>query len=249
MRNDVFPAFAQALRDVGGGLEDYRIGVIDACPQPATFHTRGDGGACDFSSNELWMESSSPALTNEFRCVGDIYSGDNSCNGDNDDEQPASAAAASLEQGGANDGFLRTDALLVVIAITDEDEQPTPNANAQQVYDRLVAVKGGAVNKMVFLGIGGSQDCDGVYGSADNAGVLKEVSGLFAAQNQGLFWDLCQGRLEDGLSAAMDVIEEACDDFCNDPDGCDPGQPCTDNDDCPEGEYCADDGTCQHVVL
>ena len=267
MRNDVFPGFAQALRDVGGGLEDYRIGVVDACPSPASFHKRGDGGSCNFSSNEPWMQSNSSQLTQEFSCVGDIYSGDNACSGDNDDEQPASAAAAALEApmlvGGPNTGFLRDDALLVVIAITDEDEQPTPSANAQQVYDRLVALKGGNVNKMVFLGIGGGSDCNGTYGSADNARMLQQVSGLFAAEDQGLFWDLCNGRLEDGLAAAMGVIEDACDDFCNDPDGCDPGtgtppgdpndppdnppDECRVDNDCATGEFC-EGGKCYPVI-
>lgn len=229
MRNDVFPAFATELLAIGGGLDDYRVGVLDACPSPASFHTAGQGGECGFSSGKPWMESASPDLVGEFQCVGDIASAGNSCSGENDDEQPASAAAAALEppmMAGANQGFSRDDALLVVVAITDEDEQPTPGANADEVYDRLVALKGD-VNKMVFLGIGGSSDCDGVYGSADEASKLKAVSRRFEDVDQGLFWDLCQGRLEDGLAAAMDVIESACDDFCNDPDGCDndPGDP------------------------
>ncbi|HUH00650.1 MAG TPA: hypothetical protein VML75_01570 [Kofleriaceae bacterium] len=226
MRNDVFPAFASELLTIGGGLEDYRIGVIDACPTPASFHTAGQAGECSFSSGKPWMESSSPDLVGEFQCVGDIVSADSACSGQNDDEQPASAAAAALEPpmtSGANQGFVRDDALLVVIAITDEDEQPTPGASAGEVYDRLVALKGGDVNKMVFLGIGGSSNCDGVYGTAEAADKLQAVSRRFEDVDQGLFWDLCQGQLEDGLAAAMDVIESACDDFCNDPDGCDGG--------------------------
>jgi hypothetical protein len=213
MRTTVFPAFAAALRQVGGGLEDYRVAVVDACPRPPTFHTRGKQGDCAFASGQSWMDSDSPALAEEFACVGEIDSSDAKCSGDNDDEMPASAAAAALEQAGAqgdNAGFLRDDALLVVVAITDEDETPIPSATADEVYQRLAAIKGD-VRKMVLLGIGGSKACDGAYGSADPATKLRALTELFIAQQRGVWWDLCQGKLEDGLTAAMTVIEEACD--------------------------------------
>lgn len=215
MANDVFPAFATALLGVGNGLDDYRIGVLDACPLPAAYLTSGVSGPCNFASGQVWMDSSDPDLVAEFACVGDIDSSASQCSGDNDDEQPASAAAASLEppaSTGANAGFLRDDALLVVVAITDEDEQPVPSASAQEVHDRLVAIKGD-VKKMVFLGIGGASSCNGAYGTADQATVLKEVTDLFIAEGRGVFWDLCVGQLESGLDDAMAVIEQACSEF------------------------------------
>jgi len=212
MRTTIFPAFAAALRQVGGGLEDYRVAVVDACPRPPTFHTRGKRGACAFASQRSWMESASPALAEEFACVGEIDSSDAQCLGDNDDEQPASSAAAALEQAGLeglNAGFLRDDALLVVVAISDEDEQPDPSATPTEVYQRLVAIKGD-VRRMVLLGIGGSSTCQGAYGRANHAADLQQLTDLFTAEQRGVWWDLCQGKLEDGLTAAMAVIEEAC---------------------------------------
>ena len=215
MASDVFPAFATALLAIGGGLDDYRIGVLDACPLPAGYLTSGVGGPCNFASGEVWMNSSDPDLVAEFACVGDIDSSASQCSGDNDDEQPASTAAASLEppaSTGPNAGFLRDDALLVVVAITDEDEQPSPTASAQQVHDRLVATKGD-VKKLVFLGIGGESSCNGAYGTADQATLMREVADLFIAEGRGVFWDLCTGQLEDGLDDAMAVIEQACSEF------------------------------------
>ena len=136
--------------------------------------------------------------------------------GNNDDEQPISSAAASLEppwSTGVNAGFSRPDeALLVIIAITDEDEQPTPQANAQEVFDRLVATRGDA-RKMVFLGIGGASNCMGAYGMAERADELIMVTDLFKGVNRGVFWDLCAGSLEMGLDEALDVISQACDEF------------------------------------
>lgn len=219
MRNDVFPAFAEALLDIDG-IQDFRAGVLDACPTPANFHTRGAGGECSFESGAPWMESSSGDVVSEFQCVADLFSGDAQCSGDNDDEQPASAAAAALEppySDGANAGFVRPDALLVVVAITDEDEQPVPAQDMQALHDRLVAAKGGNRRNVVFLGIGGESACDGVYGSAEEATALQSLTGLFAADGRGVFWDLCAGHLEDGLTEALATIEGACGEFVPEP--------------------------------
>ena len=218
IRDDVFPAFAMRLPTISGGLDNFRVGTIDSCPDPANYHTRGNGGACNFSSGEVWIDSGSPDLLGEFTCVGDLYLDDVNCTGNNDDEQPASAAATSLEppwSTGANAGFSREDALLVIVAITDEDEQPTPDRSAQQVYDRIVATKGGDVRRVVFLGIGGGQPggCEGAYGQADEAVKLRQITNLFMAQDRGVWWDLCAGNLEDGLDDAFAIIERACDEL------------------------------------
>jgi hypothetical protein len=216
MRTTVFPAFAQRLPAIGQGLDNFRVGTIDACPDPANYHTRGAAGACNFTGGQAWIDSASPNLDAEFACVGDIFQGDINCSGNNDDEQPASAAAASLEppnSTGPNAGFSRDDALLVIIAITDEDEQPTPDRTAQEVYDRIIAAKGGDVRRVVFLGIGGSSSCTGVYGTADQAVKLRSVTDLFIAADRGVWWDLCAGNLENGLDQAFAIISRACDEL------------------------------------
>ncbi|MDX2023158.1 MAG: hypothetical protein SF187_23190 [Deltaproteobacteria bacterium] len=216
LASDVFPKFAKALRDVGGGLDDYRVGVIDACPKPATLHVKGTSGACNFAGGQTWMQSASANLEQEFACVGSIDSADTQCSGRNDDEQPASSASAVVEAslaGTANKDFIRKDALLVVVAITDEDEQPVPAMSTSQLFERMKALKGGDASRIVFLGIGGTKACQGLYGDAEEAKRLKELTGLFEAAQRGVFWDLCAGKLEDGLTQAMSVINKACEAF------------------------------------
>jgi hypothetical protein len=219
-RDNVWPDLADALLAVSGGAggDPFRAAVIDACPDPASFHTRGESGECGFESGEVWMESDSSDLEGEFQCVGDIWDGDRTCTGDNDDEQPASAAAEALsspwtDSDGPNHGFVRSGALLIVIAITDEDETPVPDATAEEIFDKIVAVKDGDPKNVVFLGIGGASDCSGPYGSADEAVMLMEVTDLFVAEERGIFWDLCDGALADGLTDAMTVIDVACEDL------------------------------------
>lgn len=237
MANEIFAGsngFANALLDISGGIQDYRVGTHSACPAPATFNTVGDGGTtdadwdndvnCDFASGETWIEGDqsrdADEVIAEFECVGQIDRVDapaddgptaGSCTGSNDDEQPASAAIAALAAS-ANPGFQRNDAVLVVVAMTDEDEQPTPNRNADELYADLVAAKGNVKN-MVFLGIGGGSACTGTYGTADEASKLHNLTNLFIAQERGVWHDLCNGNLGDGLSQAIDVIENACDEF------------------------------------
>jgi hypothetical protein len=236
MREDVFPAFAQQLINIGDGLDDYRVGVADACAEKANFHTRGEMVAdCQFASGQSYMTSDSPNLLQEFECVGDIYvgdftenGGDGPCDGNvktdgyDDDEQPASAAAAALEEAGAtglNAGFLRENALLVVVGITDEDEQPNPNTSdgPQEIYNRLVAIKGD-VKKMVFLGIGGGAGgcSSNAYGNngALHAQRLEATTQLFINQERGIWWDMCSNEpLENGLGEAMAIINQACEEF------------------------------------
>jgi hypothetical protein len=214
IRNQVFPAFAQRLQTLGAGLDDFRVATLDACPTPANFHTRGNGGECNFSSGQSWIESDSSAIEAEFACVGDIFLGDQECSGDNDDEQPATAVTAAL-QDGVNAGFQRDDALLIVLAITDEDEQPTGNArDADEIYENLASLVANDPRRMVFVGIGGGSQCQGVYGEADPARKMQELTGLFERHDRGVFWDLCEGRLEDGLDEAFRVIDKACGELC-----------------------------------
>lgn len=217
LRNDAFPGFAKGLRDIAGGLDDFRVGLVDGCSQSASLHTRGMSGPCNFAGGNVWMESSAAHLDDEFRCVGDIDSRDMLCSGNDDDEQPVTTATTALEPewsgpGKPNAGFLRDDALLVVVALTDEDEQPVPQAGAQDVYNRLVAVKGD-VDRLAFVGIGGARDCQGDYGPAREARELKDVTKLFADHQRGVFWDLCRGDLDRGLGEALDTIESACEEL------------------------------------
>ena len=245
MSDEVFGGpngFARALLDISGGLDDYRVATMDACPQPAEFHDRGASRACDFASGERWIEAdytrSAGDVIAEFECVGEIDRQNHDCSGENDDERPAQTVITALNQpyiGGPNAGFLRDDALLVVVAITDEDEQPIPNQSAEELYEQLVDIKG--EDGMVFLGIaggpGGCSESEGAYGGAEDAQKMQRLSQMFVERDRGVFFDLCDGNLGDGLAEAIAVIERACEDY-------DPEEP--DDEDC---EIDVDTGECE----
>lgn len=254
-QDDVFGDFARALAQVGGGLEDYRVGVLDSCPDPAELHTRGEAAhgdpiECHFSSDQPWM-TSGPELPTEFACAGSIYTdfadpNTYRCSDDDDtDERPAQAVAAAVEQSGKdglNQGFLRNDALLVLVAMTDEDENMlVTDANGKllmdggdpvetsprEVYNRLANLKGGQAQRMVFVGIAGKDGCEegeGAFGKAKSAQRLQEITEYFndpALGNEsgrGIFWDLCAGDLASALTQALDVIERACGELPDQPE-------------------------------
>jgi hypothetical protein len=171
------------------------------------------------------MSSESPDLSAEYACVTDLtkngYNGQadqciDSGSFKDDDEQPALTIATALRPGTIDDenaGFLRQDSILFVVAITDEDEEFL-GANANSIYADIVAAKGGIVNNVVFLGIGGQQSCsNGAYGSALNATNLKATTKKFSDVGRGLFWDICDGDLEGAFSAAIEIVDDACFEF------------------------------------
>ena len=214
----VFDSFPDALLAVNGGLLDFQLAVIDACNDPPHYHNHGDSGDCNFANGANYMVSTNPALEAEYACVTEIASDgwngvSDGCSGDNDDEQPANTAADAVSLvGGANAGFLRDDAVLLVVAITDEDEKPIPDQSAQEVANKIIAAAGGIEN-VVFLGIAGAQDCEGPYGGADDAAFLQQITQIFVDANRGLFWDLCQGDLEMAFQSVVDVVDVACQEF------------------------------------
>ena len=224
LRGPVFDSLPEMLLAVGDGLDDFHLAVIDGCPKPPHYHNWGKDGACNFSTGGNYMVSSSPALAEEFSCVTYLtsagYNGQlDTCvdAGDlkDDDEQPALAAADSVTPGAivaANSGFLRDDAVLWVIAITDEDEEGY-GPDAQGLAQQLIDAKGGDINDVVFLGVGGAQGCEGPYGSAQAANFLKQVTAQFEQADRGLFWDLCQGDLPAAFAATMPLVDAACVDF------------------------------------
>ena len=215
----VFNSFPAALLDVGNGIDDFHLAVMDACPTPAYYHNYGTGGACNFSTGMNWMVSTSSALTTEFACVTALsQSGWNGmpdvCDTNNDDdEQPARAASSSLTSdaiANANSGFLRNDALLLVVAITDEDEELFGGYTVDQVVQPIIDAKG-TIDEVIFLGIAGASDCDGPYGSALAAPNMQAIAAPFVAAQRGLFWDLCQGDLETAFAQAIQIVDGVCD--------------------------------------
>ena len=224
--------------EVGEGIEDFHIAVLNACPKPPNFHNYGaDDTDCGFPDDHNWLASDTPQLDAKFACVvqlplqdealqekgggnGGYNSLPDTCSDKQDeDEQPAWTAARALDpKVAANSGFARDDALLLVIAITDEDEALVGPADAEEIHDAIVAAKGDA-SRVVFLGIGGDEGgCNSAYGDdpVQDSKVLRQIAEAFGAR--GLYRDLCKKNGPDPIADAFDealttVVDAACTQF------------------------------------
>jgi hypothetical protein len=131
--------------------------------------------------------------------------------------------------GGCNDGFLRDDALLVAVFITDEedDHESTgcnflPNSGSvgdpPQWYQQLVAVKAGVESSIVVVSIVGPNQmpfcpplnkCNlGSTGSEIGQRII-ELTEMFTYGYVGSVCEPYGPQFQDAIS----IIDSACDDF------------------------------------
>ena len=138
-----FPLFVDVLESAAGGLPDIHLGVVS--PNVGTGPWGGGGDACAGNGDGglLLVPDGCPPLTDGARFISDVeideetgarafnYRGDlaaqfacmaelgaDGCGF----EQPLEAAARALENQVENAGFLRDDAFLMVVFLTDEDD-------------------------------------------------------------------------------------------------------------------------------
>lgn len=222
---------------VGNGITDFRIGVINACPDPAWFHDWAAGDTdCNFPQGRNWLASNDPEIDAQFACVVDIplqeealaeMSGINGgfgsqpdlcSDGDDDDEQPAWTAAQAVQPGIAeNAEFLREDSILFVIAITDEDESFATVDDAEAIHDALISAKNGTINDVTFLGIGG-EDCSSAYDGSDVKDSTKLRGTADSFGERGMFRTMCADQGADPIAAAFEealttIVDAACEGY------------------------------------
>jgi len=110
--------------------------------------------------------------------------------------------------------FLREDALLAFVAITDEDEGGTEDTPERDVteYPALFDTIKGQRERWAAAVIAGEQKCkSNGFGEAAEAKRLKQ----FVAQvgKNGIFSSICTGDLTDGLTKALATFDQACKSF------------------------------------
>lgn len=114
-----------------------------------------------------------------------------------------SAVAPNLDAvATCNEGFIRPDALLVVVVMTDEDGQPSP------AYDTLLEAKGGNDEAVVVLTIAHTEDDTCRRGGhATQANVLMSFTRRFP---HGIVESICAPSFDSVFERATDVVQAAC---------------------------------------
>lgn len=173
---------------------------------------------CEFASGASWMVGPGETLRDEFRCVGSLACHQNLYTG----EQTLQGGLEGLRFP-ENQGFLREEALLVVVYITDEDDQS--GLAPQDIRQALLQIKGGDERYVVVLTLGGpevgSVEVNPIthavgcvsdrYGAIEQTPRLKSFSGLFGTR--GLHYDLCRDDISSALTNAIDALEMSCQDI------------------------------------
>lgn len=187
---------------------------------------KGDDGrfrrACSMS--HTWLERGEPDLSSNFSCVANVGAGGPAL------EMPLESLrlAVTTRMGdSANAGFLRDDALLGVMILTDEDDcsrtdndftikddtcpPGTPGYAAVDDYvSALDAVKGGR-ERWAAAVIAGPTNCSSGFGQAGEATRLKDF--VAKTGQNAVFGNICLGDLVKPLENALGVFDAACKKF------------------------------------
>jgi hypothetical protein len=237
-----FPQFAEVLNQymVGANLPlDYHVAitttgrdvayneVIPAIPpllpeQRIPLSEEGDDGAFRNTCNmpRRWLERTDPGMASMFACAANVGTGGPGL------EMPLYASELALDDriaDGTNGAFLRDDALLAIIYLTDEDDcsrhdnnfdvyadQPCttePPSQWVSFFDDLKGDRG----RWATAVIAGPTDCSSGFGEAAAAHRMQEFVNLTG--ENAVFSSICDGNLAGALQTALDKFEAACESF------------------------------------
>ena len=216
-----FPKFLTAIDsyiNASGSLLDYRLAVtttgVSTIDHPDVNAANGAfRGACGI--DRQWVERSDYDVEQAFGCRATVglegpYT-----------EMPLRAVELALSDriaDGTNEGFLREDALLAIIILTDEDDCTNFEGIADSdchtdlsehvtFLDQLT----GDRSRWAMSVIAGATECSSDFGTAEEAVRLKEVIEL--AGDNGVFSSICEGDLSPALTDALDTFSAACESF------------------------------------
>ncbi len=239
-----FPKFVDTLNSFktkSGAQLDWRIAVtttgrdvkykiqLPGSPQSFPFDEKGDNGAfrdgakCGGGSKR-WIDRSEPNAVSDFSCRAQVGTSGPGF------EMPlltTKFALADRMADGTNAGFLRDDALLAIVILSDEDDcsredndftvagadgactggEVRPVGIFTQAFD--AAAKG--PGRWAAAVIAGETSCKSSFGDAVEAKRLKELVSL--AGKNGVFSSICNGDLTTGLNAALATFDAACKSF------------------------------------
>ena len=234
-----FPMFASLLKSYtvnNGQPLDFRVAItttgrtidynIDLGGGFGTFpeHEDGQNGAFQNNCNspKRWLDPTDPSLGTTLGCRANVGTSGPSV------EMPMLMSKWSLSDrvaDGTNAGFLRDDALLAIVILTDEDDQSTTQNNFTMDANGNSPTDWNPADEVNYLDqlkgdrsrwaagvIAGDGDCSSSFGSAANGARLKEFVTTANGQNstQAVFSSICEGNLTTGLKAALDTFQAAC---------------------------------------
>ena len=238
-----FPKFVTVLdsfKTKSGAKLDYRVAVTTTgrdvkysieAPGFGTFpmDEKGDDGAfkntksCG-AATKRWVDHTDTDKSTRFSCLAKVGTGGPSI------EMPLEALKLAVNErvaDGTNAGFLRPDALLAVVILTDEDDcsrqdnnftyagdgacETMQNVTPLTDYVSMLDTAAKGPGRWATAVIAGDKACKSSFGDAADAKRLKSFVGL--AGKNGTFSSICDGDLSGSLQKALDTFDAACKSF------------------------------------
>lgn len=226
------PRFVQVLdeyRTQQGRSLDYRIAFTPSAPAfgGGFNRTRGAGAppGCNPGPNRPWLERTDGDVAQFFGCRVMVVDAANGAQvGGEDMLETALLGITSAITDGSNrdangEGFLRDDALLALVIITDEDEggsdapgkPPTSSIRPMGNYPiALDQVKSGDRRRWAMSVIAGPTACESPgLGKANEAVRLKKLVADVGPKNA-VFSSICAGDLAGALATTLGTFDAAC---------------------------------------
>jgi hypothetical protein len=213
----VFAEFTDALQLELETLQDFHVGVVSSQPDATTLHTHhnepevppGPATECGLPAGQRFIVGPSPTLAEQFACIAGTQA-------ESTVESTTRNAAEALHNP-ANAGFVRDDAVLFVVLLTDEDT--LDYATRIEVRQMLLDAVGGDLSRLIVLGIAGDQGvfempkstCYGEYGTATPGRRISSI--VYSLREHGLMQDICGGDLGSVFEAALDDLVQACKEY------------------------------------
>ena len=216
-----FPAFVQEVRLALGepGLhvgvvttDDYEYNEEPCAGTLGALVTRTGGedssdAVCGpyTSGRRYWTEEDD--LAERFACAAQVGTDGST------DERPIDAALRAVgpglaAKGACNEDFVRDDALLVLVVLTDEDEEGS-DGDPPEWFNTLVALRGGIESNIVVLALTGPEQ--------PACGADVEIGARLVAFTEmftyGRVGRICADSYEETLLDATFAIAEACEGF------------------------------------
>ncbi|MBX7083378.1 MAG: VWA domain-containing protein [Nannocystaceae bacterium] len=219
-----FPGFVDGITGTLGGGTDWHVGVITTddnhynapgCQRIGALTTRTGGEASSdaicgpFAAATPYMTRADD-LGHSFACAARVGVGGSGI------ERPMDAIAAAIAGdglGACNDGFLRDDALLVLVLVTDEDDQADSRGEPDDWYDAVVAAKRGDATSVVVLALVGlprPNACPPGDGSVDGAETATQLLSFTAMFEHGHAADVCADDYAGFFDTAIAGVAAAC---------------------------------------
>lgn len=234
-----FPMFAELLNTytVGNGQPlNYRV-AITTTGRDINYQVDLGGGFGTIAQNETgpngaflnncnnpkrWLENTDANMAQTLGCRANVGTSGASI------EMPllmSKWALAERVQDNTNTGFIREDALLAVVVLTDEDDASTTENNFTMDATGTTPTNWSPQDQVTFFDqlkgnrtrwaagvIAGQGNCSSSFGNAADGVRLKQFVDLANGQGttQAVFSSICEGNLTNGLKAALDTFQSAC---------------------------------------